>query len=369
MASASAAAVAPPARRRLPARGLVVSGVVFAAALVLPFVLDAFWLDTADLILVFAIGALGLNVLTGYTGQVSLGHAFFLGVGAYTAAFLGADHKLNAVIWIPAAGVVAAVFGALIGPTALRLRGLYLAIVTIGLVFIGAHVFVNVPSLTGGPQGRSVPQPSFGSADFATNDSTIAGISFDRFGLYYYLALLILGLAMAFVYNLTRTRPGRALQAVRDRELAAALMGVDIARTKVGAFVISSFLAGVCGALYGALTFHVDPSQWDLILSIQFVAIIIVGGVGTVWGAVLGSIFITGLPTVLQHYSDSLPFIQHSAGSSGLAVGDATNIVYGVLIVVFLVAEPRGLVGFGGRVLRLMPGSLSRRRGAATQQP
>lgn len=344
------------ARVRRPSPALVAVVVLAVASLTLPFVLDAYWLSTADFIVIAAIGALGLNVLTGFTGQVSLGHAFFLGIGAYTAAFLG-DHGVNAAIWIPAAGVAAGVAGLLVGPTALRLRGLYLAIVTIGLVFIGAHIFVNIPSVTGGPAGRIVPQPQWGAADFGGSGLTVFGISFDRNGCYYYLSLLLLVLSMLFVRNLMRTRAGRAMQAVRDRELAAALVGVNVARSKLAAFVVSSFLAGVCGSLYGAFLFHVDPSQWDLLLSIQFVAIIIVGGIGTVWGAVLGSIFIIGLPAAMTHYSDSIPFLQHSSGG-GIAVGDATNLMYGVLIVVFLVAEPRGVIGLVARAAQ----SLSQRR-------
>ena len=347
-----AAAALPSRRVRVPAAALLTALIV--VALILPFVLDAFWLSTADFILIAGIGALGLNVLTGYTGQVSLGHAFFLGIGAYTAAFLG-DHGVNAAIWIPGAGVVAGLLGLAVGPTALRLRGLYLAIVTIGLVFIGEHLFVNIPSITGGPAGRAIPQPEWGPADFGGNGLTVFGVTFDRNGCYYYLALLLLGLSMLFVRNLMRTRTGRAMQAVRDREVAAELMGVNLARTKLAAFVVSSFLAGVCGAVYGAFLFHVDPSQWGLLLSIQFVAIIIVGGIGTVWGALLGSVFISGLPAVLDHFSDSLPFLQHSAGGGGLYVGDATNLAYGVLIVLFLVVEPRGLIGLVARGARSLP--------------
>ena len=359
------------ALRRPGATTLMKTGLVLVA-LLLPVILASlltstrFWLGTADLIVITAIGALGLNVLTGYTGQVSLGHAFFLGVGAYTGAWIGADRGVSAIVWIPAAGVVAAVFGAFIGPTALRLRGLYLAIVTIGLVFIGQHLFVNVPSITGGSQGRGVPQPKFGSADFGKEDFSLLGYGIDRNALYYWLSLAILLVAMLFVWNMTRTRPGRALQAVRDREIAAALMGVDLARTKLNAFIISSFLAGVCGALFGAYTRHVDPLQWDLILSIQFVAIIIVGGVGTVSGAFLGAIFVTGLPAVLQEYSSSLPFIQQTAGSGGIAVGDATNVAYGLLIVLFLVLEPRGVIGLVARGGALVRKLAPRRRPATT---
>ncbi|MHB8719155.1 MAG: branched-chain amino acid ABC transporter permease [Candidatus Dormibacteria bacterium] len=348
----SVAATTPP-HRRLPVRAIV-AVVALLLACALPFVVDAFWLTTADFILIAAVGALGLTVLTGFTGQVSLGHAFFLGVGAYTAALL-ADHGVNAALWIPAAGAAAGVFGLLVGPAALRLRGLYLAIVTIGLVFVGTHVFVNLPAVSGGPAGRTTPQPQWGALDFGSG-TTVAGISFDRNGLYYYLALMVLVIATAFVRNLARSRTGRAMQAVRDRETAASLLGVDIARVKVAAFVVSSFLAGICGALYSAYLFHADPAQWNLLLSIQFVAIVIVGGIGSVWGALLGSLFVTGLPAVLDHYSDSLPFLQHTAGSGGIAVGDATNLLYGVLIVAFLIVEPRGLVGLCTRFLHRFRG-------------
>jgi branched-chain amino acid transport system permease protein len=326
----------------------------------LPFI-DAFWLSTAVFILIFAIGALGLNVLTGYTGQISLGHAFFLGAGAYTAGILGLDHHVMAVWWILAAGVVAALCGLIIGPTALRLRGLYLAIVTIGVVFIGQHIFTNAASLTGGPPGRPFPAPQFGFA--ATCPSTgcgvdfnqgfnIGGVNFDRNGSFYYLALIILALAMLFVRNLLRTRAGRALQAVRERELAASLMGVELARWKVSAFVISSFLAGVSGALLASYLTFVQPGYWDLVLSIEFVAAIIVGGVGTLWGPLLGSIVIFGLQPVLQRYASSLPLLQHGSGS-GISVSQATQVFYGVAIIVFLVVEPHGVVGLSRRIGRL----------------
>ena len=166
-------------------------------AIALPFGLDAFQLSTATFVLIAAIGVLGLNVLTGYTGQISLGHAFFLAVGAYTAAVLGGNHHLSAAIWLPAAGVVAALCGALVGPTALRLRGLYLAIVTIGLVFIGQHIWFNVPAISGGPGGRSFPPVVIGSFNFSPGHQlTLGGLVIDHNGLYYYLALIILAASM-----------------------------------------------------------------------------------------------------------------------------------------------------------------------------
>jgi branched-chain amino acid transport system permease protein len=336
---------------------------VFALAFPFTSLANPPWLNISVFILIFAIGALGLNVLTGYTGQVSLGHAFFIAAGAYTAAVLGGvgvrgttGLGLTAAIWIPAAGVVAAVCGLIIGPTALRLRGLYLGIVTIGLVFIGQHIWVNVTRISGGPGGRTLPSATFGSFDLG-QDQTIAGTAFTADALNYYLALFILAAAMLFVWNLARTRMGRAMQAVRERELAANLMGINLARTKITAFVISSFLAGVCGALYGTQVHFAapNPQTWDLILSIQFVAIIIVGGIGTVSGALLGAIFIGALPQVLSDYAGSIPggLIQTTAGGGGyISSGDAAAVCYGLLIIIFLIVEPRGVVGLASRARR-----------------
>jgi branched-chain amino acid transport system permease protein len=354
------------------------AGVAFAALLLafpfLPFI-DAFWLSTAVFILIYAIGALGLNVLTGYTGQISLGHAFFLGAGAYTAGVLGLDHHVMALWWLLAAGVVAALCGLVIGPTALRLRGLYLAIVTIGIVFIGQHIFDNAPAMSGGPPGRPFPDPQFGFAvtcpsqgcGFRFDDPNgfdLGGLHFDRNGLYYYLALVVLALSMLFVRNMLRTRAGRALQAVRERELAASVMGVDLARWKVTAFVISSFLAGLSGALLASYLTFVQPGYWDLVLSIEFVAAIIVGGIGTLWGPLLGSVVIFGLQPVMEKYAASLPLLQHGTGS-GVAVTDATRIFYGVAIIVFLIVEPHGVVGLTRRIGRL---AARRRRAPAPSQ-
>jgi branched-chain amino acid transport system permease protein len=316
-------------------------------AIVLPFAMDAFQLTTAVFVVIAAIGALGLGVLTGYAGQISLGHGFFLAVGAYTAAVLGGNDHLTAAIWLPAAGLVAALCGALVGPTALRLRGLYLAVVTIGLVFIGQHIWFNVPAISGGPGGRSFPAVTFGSFDFSPGQQLkVGGLVIDHNGLYYYLALLILAAAMLFVWNLTRSRPGRAMQAVREREIAASVMGVNLARTKLSAFALSSFLAGISGALYASYLSFVTPDTWSLLLSVQYVAAIIVGGIGTVWGPVLGSIVIFALPPVLQS------LVPQSA-SGGLLIDHITTIFYGVLIIVFFVFAPGGVVGLAGRLVRV----------------
>jgi branched-chain amino acid transport system permease protein len=322
-------------------------------AILLPFMLNASQLTTATFVVIAAIGATGLNVVTGYAGQISLGHAAFLGVGAYTGAVLGADHGVSAFIWIPAAGVVAALLGAVVGPVALRLRGLYLAIVTLGLVFIAQHVFFNAGGLTGGPQGRAFPAVQLGSFDFSPGQVLdLGGVTIDANGLYYFLGLILLAAATAFAWNLRRTRCGRAMVALREREAAAAVMGIDVGRLKVTAFVVSSAMAGVSGALYGSYLSFAQPDQWSLLLSIQFIAAIIVGGLGTTAGPVLGCAVVFALPALLKQ----LPFLPEE-GSGGLSAGDLTTITYGLLIVAFLSLEPRGLVGIANRLRRTGNGS------------
>jgi branched-chain amino acid transport system permease protein len=338
--------------RRNPRWLVVLALAVFAV--LLPFMVDAYWLSTFAYTLIFAIGALGLDVLTGRTGQISLGHAFFLGIGAYTAGVIGGRYGITAAVWIPAAGLVAGLVGALIGPTALRLRGLYLAIVTIGLIFIGQYVFTDWTWLSGGPGGEALPNPRFGGLNFATGVK-LGGLSITRDGCFYYLALIVLAIAMTFVHNLGRSRPGRAMNAVRDRELAAAVLGVDVARTKVTAFAISSALAGIAGALYASYLSFVVPSSWDLPTSIQYVVIIVVGGMASVWGPLLGAIFLVGLPALLQDVSASLPFLSYGTNTNGIiSPSDAAAIVYGVVLVVFLLVEPRGVIGIAYRLAALV---------------
>jgi branched-chain amino acid transport system permease protein len=352
--------------RRLSAPRLRANTIVLVAVAVLailfPFAVSAGQLTTATFVVIAATGALGLNVLTGYTGQVSLGHAFFLAIGAYTAAVLGGNEHLSAAIWLPAAGVLAAICGALVGPTALRLHGLYLAIVTLGLVYVGQHVWFNVGSISGGPGGRAFPPVTLGPFDFSSGQQlTLGGLTIDHNGLYYYLALLILAAAMAFVFNVSRSRTGRAMQAVREREIPAAVLGVNLARTKMNAFVISSFLAGVSGALYASYLSFVTPGQWSVLLSVQYVAAIIVGGIGTIWGPVLGSIVIFAMPSILQS-------VVPQSSSGGLPLDDLSSVAFGLLIIAFFVFEPRGIVGLGGR-LAALSSRVAVRRGTSVEAP
>ena len=324
--------------------GRVWIGILIVGAAIAPFALTDFWVSILNFAAIFSIAAIGLNLLTGFTGQVSLGHAFFVGLGAYTAGYLGGDHGLPFIVWLPAAGLLGGLVGLIVGPFALRLKGLYLAIVTIGLVFLGEHLFLNLRDLTGGPQGRAIPSPEIGGFSFGR----IGGLSRDQS--FYLLAIPLLALATLFAKNVVRSRPGRAFQAVRDREIAAAVIGVNLARYKVGAFVLSSFYAAAAGALFGSYLRYVTPAQFDLLFSIEFVAMIIVGGVGTIFGSIIGAFFVVLIPRLVEQFSDSIPFLSDSTTGGGLDVFTFNQIIFGALIVVFLVVEPHGLAGIWQRI-------------------
>lgn len=300
-----------------------------------------FWLSVANYAGIFAIGAIGLNLLTGFTGQVSLGHSFFLGIGAYTTVILGVHHGLPLPLWLLGAAVVGGLIGLVIGPFALRLRGNYLAVISLGLVFLGLHWFRNWQSVTGGGNGVGVTPPlTLGPIDFG--GLHLFGYSFSRNQSFFYLVWPLVALVLLLTKNIVRTRPGRAMQAVRDRDVAAEVIGVSVARYKVGAFVVSSAFAALAGALYGAFQQYVAPTSWDLFLAIQFIAMIIVGGVGTVFGSVLGAIFLVTIPELIRTNSDKIPGVAQTAGD-GLTVFQLNQMIFGALIVLFLVLEPRGL--------------------------
>jgi branched-chain amino acid transport system permease protein len=349
------------------------------------------WLRLLSTTAIFAIGALGLNILTGLAGQVSLGHAFFMGIGAYTAVWLGGPPGgpllglgLPIWIWLPAAGIVAALIGVAVGPTAVRVRGLYLAIVTLGLVFIGEYVFRNWNSLTGGAQvGRDFPplqvriwkepEPLI---DFTTS-STWFGVEVSGTAKTFFILTIGAVVFTLLAKNLQRTRVGRAFMSIRDRDIAAEIMGVNEFAYKLLAFGISSFYAGIAGALLASFVTRVIPERWDLFLSVQFIAIILIGGAGTVTGALLGSAFVVLLPRIVQNFTlwmqsvaiegdgilssianvfiattpDDFGLINTFAGvGPGLSVAQLNLVLYGLLIIGFLIFEPLGLYGIWLRI-------------------
>jgi branched-chain amino acid transport system permease protein len=297
---------------------------------------------------VAAVGAIGLNIVTGYAGQVSLGHAFFLAIGAYTGAALSGDPDgrvlgfgvTSMLVWLPAAGLAAALAGVIVAPLAIRLRGLYLAVVTLGLVFLGQHIFKEWDDLTGGPGvGRPAAVPE------------LLGLRFDMPGplgtreqQLYLLMLVLLVVFGVAARNLARSRVGRAFSAVRDRDIAAEVIGVPLARYKLLAFAISSFYAGCAGALLYVVTGFFDPGSFDLLLSVQFIAMVLIGGVATISGSIAGALFITLLPRFTRELPALVPFISGDTTRTP-NVFQVETVLYGLLIVLFLVFEPRGLFG------------------------
>ncbi len=326
-------------------------GIVLIAVIAFFLIASEDWLTIANYTLIFAIAALGLNVLSGYAGQISLGIAFFMAIGAYTAAWLGGTPPtsihdplglgLSVFIWLPGAGIAATLVGALVGPTALRLKGFYLGIVSLSLIFIGHYLFSNATSLTGGPQGRTFPVPTFGSFSLGEQNNIFGIFALTSGQEFFLLIVPILVLSALFVSNVMRSRAGRAFQAVRDNEVGAAIMGINLFEAKMGAFILSSFLAGIAGALLVSYSRYVVPNFWDLTLSIQFVAAIIVGGVASVRGSILGAVFVFALPRVIDQFA----LLPPSSSSSGLSSGDLNALIYGLLIIVFLLFEPGGIMG------------------------
>lgn len=315
---------------------------VFAA---LPFLVKSdFWLSVGVFTGIAAIGAIGLNLLIGYTGQLSLAQPIFLGTGAYVAAHLASSFNLPMPLWIAAAGIAGGILGVLIGILSLRFKEHYLIVISIGVVFLGEHVFVNWRQLSGGLNGLQIALPvALGPIDFA--HLSIAGMALTRNQGYFWLTW---GLAIVGTWlcaNLVRTRPGRAMQAVRDREIAAAIIGIDPVRFKLGAFVVSSVYAAIGGALYAAYSRYVDPNQWNLTLAVQYLAMVVIGGSGTIAGPLVGALFIGAVPAVTDHFASTLHI--GSGSSGGVTVFALDQGLFGILIIYFLLREPRGLVSIG----------------------
>ena len=327
-------------------------GVLIVGALLLPFVITSELNALFATAFISAIGAIGLNIVTGYAGQVSLGHAFFLGLGAYTAAVLSGPTDRNVVgfgldmwIWLPAAGLLPAIVGLIVAPVAARLKGLYLAIVTLGLVFLGEHLFREMVFITGGVgTGRSSAKlEMFGTR--LDERVEIGGFTVTREIKLYFVGLVVLLVLAVFAKNLTRSKVGRAFAAVRDRDIAAEVMGVELTRHKVIAFAVSSFYAGICGALLSTLTGFIEPGSYSLLTSVNFLAMILIGGVATLSGSLLGAAFVVLLPRLVQEIPRFIPFVEGQSTGGLITTFQLETLLFGVGIVAFMILEPRGLFG------------------------
>jgi branched-chain amino acid transport system permease protein len=307
--------------------------------------------------MVFAISGIGLNLLTGYAGQISLGHPFFMALGAYTAAVVSGSPgtvvwglELDLAIALPLAVLVPAVVGLLVAPLAVRVRGLYLAVLTLGLLMLGEQLFKQWTALTGGSGvGRGVAQPVLFGQDLSIRYA-LGPFIIDRNISYYLICLVLLIVFAVMARNVARRRTGRAFSAVRDRDIAAEIMGVNLLRTKTLAFVLSSGYAGLAGALLSLLIGRIVPEQWTIFFAIQLLAVVVIGGVATVTGSIIGAAFVVLLPRVLEYLAPSLPFIGGAGGGDLLTIFQLETILFGALIILFLTLEPRGLFGLWYRV-------------------
>jgi len=303
--------------------------------LAFPFLADEYWLYLACLIAINIASACGLNILTGYTGLVSLGQAAFMGLGAYTVAVLenraGTPFALNLL----AAGGVAMLGGIVVGIPSLRVKGLYLAISTIAASVLAHFLFANL-KLTGGTTGLSLPPARF------------FGLALDTSFRLYWLIVPLALLMLLGAANLFRTRIGRAFIAIRDRDISAEVLGIPLLRYKLLSFGLSSFYAGVAGGLWAYFFRVVTPESFPLIMSIFFLAAIIVGGMGSILGSVLGAVFMTLVPELLKLIVGWLPL----SSNATLILSPVRTMVFGALIVGFLIFEPHGLAEVWRRVRR-----------------
>jgi branched-chain amino acid transport system permease protein len=307
----------------------VVAGVALLCAA--PLVFGRYELGLLITIGFSAIAALGLNILVGFTGQISIGHAAFFGFGAFASALL-VEHHVPVPIAIWGAGLMTAIVGLVFGAPAARLKGLYLAIATLAAQFILEDFFARARWFSGGVAGR------------VTEPYELFGLRLDREETYFYVVLAHVVILFVAAANLMRTRDGRALIAVRDHYLSAEMMGINLAYYRTLSFGIASFYAGVAGALYAHYLLFVSVEAFNILYSIQFLAMVIIGGLGSVMGSMMGAAFMVLLPEIVQSGADLL------AGGAidralrlGASISFLREMAIGAAIILFLIFEPNGL--------------------------
>ncbi len=307
-----------------------VAAAVLVAAVPL-LVTDTFYLKIFTFAGINALVVVGLALLFGYAGQISLGHAAFVGIGAYTCAYCTTTLHWPWLLAFAAAGALSGVGGLLLALPSLRLKGHYLAMATLGFGQLMSLVFVEAAAITGGVNGRGgIPYPSVGSFVLKEADSL------------YWLVWAVVGIAVVVSYNLTVARPGRAMRALHGSELGAQACGVDVTGTKVRTFVVSALLAGLAGALYASVVGFVSPSTFALSYSVMFVAMAVLGGSGSLAGPLVAAVALT-----LVRYLDSLiPSLPHSTAST---LQNYQEDIYGLAIVLVVILAPRGLAGLWRR--------------------
>jgi len=302
----------------------------------LPFVGGQYIVFLSCLVGIHIIATTGLNVTTGFTGLISIGHAVLLGVGAYTVAYM-ANNGVPFYLAIPAGALLAGAIGIVIGIPSLRIKGLYLAVATLAAQFILSYVFREWESVTGGVRGLNVPP------------ARIGGFVFDTDLKVYFLIMPVAVVAVWMANNLFRTRVGRAFVAIRDRDLSAEVIGIDLMRYKLMSFALGAFYAGLAGGLWAYFFRAITPESFPLQLGIFYLAAIIVGGLGSTLGSILGAIFMTLVPEVLRALVTLAAVISPQAV---VYVSPLREIVFGALIIGFLIFEPHGLAEIWRRIRR-----------------
>jgi branched-chain amino acid transport system permease protein len=299
-------------------------GLLMALLLAAPFMAGEYLMSQLQFICIYSIVGLGLMLLVGFTGQISLGHAAFLAIGAYTEGLLQA-RGVPFFISLPCAALLSAAMGWIVGLPALRLKGIYLAIATLAFNVIIEEGITRWEGLTGGNSGLHLKPVE------------ILGFKLEGDASFYYLCLFLTVISILALLNLLRSPTGRAFVAIRDSEISASCMGVNLATYKTLSFALSAALTGIAGALYAHKVTFISPEQFTLIASIELVTIVILGGVGFIHGAVLGAAFLIVLPQLISLAKDYLP---SNVGGTGLQA-----VVFGLVLIVFIIFEPLGLYG------------------------
>jgi branched-chain amino acid transport system permease protein len=320
---------------------------LLVALLVLPALVPSFLVDIS-LVFIYGLCGISLMVLAGYTGLVSLGHAAFLGIGAYAHVYFVQDLGLPWIVSVALAALITAAAGVVVGLPALRMTGVYLTIATLAFALIIQEVLTHWDSVTGGLKGKAVAKP------------IIFGIHFGGGEAFYFLCLAFLVLGLWLTQNLLRAPTGRAWVAIRDSEIAAQSMGVNLAVYKTIAFAYSAALMGIAGALFAHKVGYLAPDIFTVLLSIQFLLMVVVGGLGSLHGALYGAVFVAMLPVMISEARDSVPGWLGSAFSvfgahAGQAVGGAVDRfvkqpslepgIFGLILVLFILFEPLGIYG------------------------
>jgi branched-chain amino acid transport system permease protein len=305
---------------------------VIFAALAAPLVVSPYFLSELSIFICYALAGIGLMVLLGFTGQVSFGHAAFLGIGAYAHAAL-LTRGVPFAVALPLAGAISGIVGAGLGRAVSKMHGFYLAIATLAFAIVTESVIGAAGPITGGHLGLKVPPIS------------LFGMGITQNWQIYYLYLAVLLLVIFGTANLMRAPAGRSMIAVRDSETSARALGIDVAKVKVRAFFVSAAITGVAGGMLGHLLFHLSPETFNVLESLRLVLMVVVGGLGTISGAIFGAVFVSFLPNIIDLLRAVLP--SAVADKAGLEY-----LLFGVIIALFIIFEPTGIYGWW-RKLRL----------------